>query len=101
MRLVDVVKSTRAEKKYMALFCECDGKSVCKTKKRVHFGSAGSQTYLDHHDKKKREAYIARHRVNEDFNNRITAGALSRHLLWGDSTSLKENIKSFKQKFKC
>jgi len=29
----------------------------------------------------------------------MTAGSLSRWILWGDSTSLETNIRSFKQRF--
>jgi len=100
MRLLDVKPSTAKGKKYMAIFCPCDGPSKCKGK-RVHFGAAGSQTYLDHHDIKKRENYLKRHKVNENWNNPTSAGALSRHLLWGDSTSLMMNINAFKKKFSC
>jgi hypothetical protein len=100
MRLVDVKPSTSKGKKYMAKFCECDGESKCKGK-LVHFGLAGSQTYLDHHDKVKRENYLKRHRANESWDKPMTRGALSRHLLWGNSTSLNENIKEFKRKFDC
>jgi len=85
-----IEKSTRAGKKYMATFS--NGKTV-------HFGSAGSSTYLDHKDKKKREAYLARHRVNENWNDPYSAGALSRFLLWGDSTSLEANHQAFMRKF--
>ena len=35
-----------------------------------------------------RAAYIARHRVNENHNDPLTPGALSRWLLWGESRSL-------------
>lgn len=100
MRLLDVKPSTAKGKKYMAIFCHCDGPPKCKGKK-IHFGAAGSQTYLDNHDKTKRENYLKRHKVNENWNNPATAGALSRHLLWGDSTSLMMNIKEFKKKFSC
>ena len=85
-----IQKSTRAGKKYMATFA--NGKTV-------HFGSAGSSTYLDHGDKKKREAYLARHKANEDWSNPYSAGALSRFLLWGDSTSLEANHQAFMRKF--
>ena len=72
----------------------------CDTeRKKVHFGSRGSSTYLDNKDEAKRKAYIARHQVREDFNNPLTAAALSVHLLWGKTTSLKENIALFKKKF--
>lgn len=100
MRLLDVKPSTAKGKKYTATFCHCDGPPKCKGKK-IHFGAAGSQTYLDHHDKAKRAAYLKRHKVNENWNNSASAGALSRHLLWGDSTSLMMNINEFKKKFHC
>ena len=100
MRLLDVKPSTAKGKKYMAIFCPCNGPSKCKGKK-VHFGSSTSQTYLDHHDKEKRANYLKRHKVNENWNNPTTPGALSRHLLWGDSTSLMMNIKEFREKFSC
>lgn len=100
MRLLDVKPSTAKGKKYMAIFCPCEGPSKCKGKK-VHFGYAGSQTYLDHHDKTKRENYLKRHKANENWNSPTTPGALSRYLLWGDSTSLMMNIKEFKKKFSC
>lgn len=83
--------STRQDKRYMAVFH--DGTTI-------HFGLKGGSTYIDHGDKAKRSAYIARHRVNEDFNNPKTAGSLSRWLLWGDSTSLSKNLSAFKSKFK-
>lgn len=94
MKLVSVLKSDREGKKYMAKFTLGDDKQ-----KTVHFGSATSQTYLDHKDPKKRENYIKRHRVREDFNDPKTAGSLSRWLLWGDSTNLKTNVTSFRKKF--
>jgi hypothetical protein len=52
-----------------------------------------------HHDKKRRENYIKRHEKNEDWNNPMTAGALSRFLLWGPSTNLHTNIHLFKKRF--
>jgi len=40
-----------------------------------------------------------RHRANEDWNKPDTAGALSRWILWGDSTSIQKNIADFKKRF--
>jgi hypothetical protein len=79
----------------------CKGETKCddKDRKKVHFGAKSSSTYLDHHDEAKRKAYIARHKVNEDFNKPMTAGSLSFHLLWGKTTSLRENIAYFRKKF--
>ena len=94
MRLLEVKKSTNPEKKLMAVFQTEKG-----TKKTTHFGAKGSSTYLDHKDKDKRAAYLARHKVNENWSDPTSAGALSRYILWGNSTSKSENIKTYKNKF--
>jgi hypothetical protein len=100
-KLLDVKPSSRDDKKYVATFCMCKGETKCcdKDRKKVHFGSKKSSTYLDHHDEKKKLAYIARHKVNENWSNPFSAGALSKFILWGKSTSLRENINHFKKKF--
>ena len=67
--------------------------------KTIHFGASNGKTYIDHGDKKKREAYLARHKVNENWTNPYSAGALARFLLWGDSTSLDANHSAFMRKF--
>ena len=82
-------ESDRAGKKYMT---KINGKTY-------HFGAEGSETYLDHKDKAKRYAYIARHRVNERW-EKINAGSLSRYILWGTHTSLDKAIKSYLKRFK-
>ena len=85
-----IQSSTRKDKKLMATFA--NGKVV-------HFGAKGSKTYLDHGDKAKREAYLARHIVNENWTDPYSAGSLSRWLLWGDSTSLEANHQAFMRRF--
>ena len=75
--------STRKDKRYQAVF---------NNGKIIHFGLRGGSTYIDHGDKIKRENYIKRHAVNEDFSNPYSAGALSRCLLWGDYKTLDEKI---------
>ena len=101
MKLLSIKPSERPTKKYMATFCMCEGETKCcdKERKRVHFGQKESSTYIDHKDDKKRAAYIARHKVRENFNDPLTSGALSFHLLWGKTTSLRENIALFKKRF--
>lgn len=86
-----IQKSTRKGKRFMATFA--NGKVV-------HFGASNASTYIDHGDKAKRSAYIARHKVNENWNNPYSAGALSRFLLWGDSTSIDANHQAFMRNFK-
>ena len=65
----------------------------------VPFGSPVHQNYLFHKDEKRRERYLKRHAVNEDWNNPFTAGALSRWILWGPTTDINKNIELFKSKF--
>ena len=66
--------------------------------KTYHFGQKDGSTYIDHGDKVKRDAYIKRHKVNENW-DAVNAGSLSRHLLWGNSTNIKNNIRDYKKKF--
>lgn len=55
------------------------------TTKVIAFGQLGGQTYVDHQDRKKRAAYIARHSVREDY-SKINPGSLSRYILWSEPT---------------
>jgi hypothetical protein len=102
MKLLSIKTSDRKEKRYVAEFCECNGESKCKTseRKKTHFGFKGGSTYIDHKDDKKKDAYIARHKVNENWNDPTSAGALARYILWNKKT-LTESIADFKRKFKC
>lgn len=85
-----IQKSTRIGKRFMVTFA--NGKIL-------HFGASNGKTYIDHGDKAKRSAYLARHKVNENWNDPYSAGALARFLLWGDSTSLEANHQAFMRKF--
>ena len=100
MKLISVKPSDRKDKKLTATFCLCEGESKCcdKKKKKVHFGYKGGSTYIDHKDDKKKDAYIARHKVNENWNDPTTAGALARYILWNKKT-LSESIADFKKRF--
>ena len=68
----------------------------------VHFGLKDPVmgTYIDHKDKRKRDAYIARHKTQEDWGDAYSAGALSRCILWGPTPSLAENIRLYKKRFR-
>ena len=93
MRLLSVTKSTRSDKKFMATF-EDNGKT-----RVVHFGAANMDDYTITHDKKQRERYRTRHKKDLNTNDPTKPGYLAYYILWGDSTSLRENIKKYKQKF--
>tara|TARA_R110000796_G_scaffold163258_1_gene280135 strand:+ start:186 stop:494 length:309 start_codon:yes stop_codon:yes gene_type:complete len=94
-----ITKSEKSGKKYTAVFSHKSGGKIEKIK-TTHFGSAGMEDYTITKNKDQRKRYIDRHRKNENWNDYKSAGALSRWILWGDSTSIRENIKSYKKRFK-
>jgi hypothetical protein len=88
---MQIKPSTRKDKRFMAIF---------KNGTITHFGAKNGSTYVDHKDKAKRTAYIARHsKNNENWKDPYSAGALSRFILWGDYTSIDGNIASYKRMF--
>jgi hypothetical protein len=93
MKLISISDSTKADKKLQAIF-ENNGR-----KKTVHFGAKGMTDYTLSHDKDQRERYLTRHAKRENWNDPMTPGALSRWVLWGNSTSRKTNIAEYKKKF--
>jgi hypothetical protein len=61
------------------------------------FGQDTGSTYIDHHDKKKRMAYIARHLGNLKEKRLIDSmtpspALFSMVLLWGPYTNIEDNI---------
>ena len=94
MKLLSVKPSEKAEKKLVATF-DRDGRE-----KRVHFGAKGMDDYTKTHDPEQRRRYIERHgRGAENWRDPTSPGALSRYILWGESTSLARNIAAFKNRF--
>ncbi len=86
-----ISKSDKPEKRYKAVF-------TGDTKKTIHFGSKGGSTFIDHKDETKKKAYLARHRVNEDWATPYNAGSLSRWILWNKKT-FTESVNDFKKRF--
>lgn len=95
---VDIKKSSRDDKRYMAIFTDSNG-----NKSTTHFGYADGNktgsTFIDHNNEDKKKAYIARHRVNENWADYKSPGALSKHILWNKPT-LTASINDYKSKFK-
>ena len=95
MKLIRVEASKAKNKRFAAIFS--DGKK----EKKVNFGLRNPKigTYIDTKDEKSRSAYRARHKVDLKTKDPMRAGFLSRHLLWGDNTTLQKNITAYKKKF--
>lgn len=79
--------------KYVGIFTEDDGHQ-----RRVKFGRKGYEDMTIHKNPLRRSQYLARHQRNENWNDKYSAGALSRWILW-DTGSLNANIQRFKRKF--
>jgi hypothetical protein len=92
MKLLRVTSSAAKDKRFAAVFA--DGEKRITT----NFGSKG-KAYIDHNNEALRRAYLARHRVNEDWSDPVTAGSLSRWILWGPYKTYSENLKAFKKRF--
>ena len=91
---VVIKKSTKPEKKLMAVFSLDNGRT-----KTTHFGQAGAPDYTKTKNKEQRSRYISRHRKNENWNSPMTAGALSRWILW-DLPTRTASIQAYKKRFK-
>lgn len=90
---MNLTESKRAGKRFLATFD--DGT-------KIHFGSKGAKTFIDHGDPIKRENYLARHAASgkEDWTNPRSAGALSRWILWGPHRHISSNYAFFKNMFR-
>jgi len=96
MKLQNVVVAPASSKyKYIAIFYNPDTKRT----KSTGFGAKGYSDYTMHRDKKRRERYRIRHEKDLRTNDPTRAGFLSYYLLWGQSISLQQNLKLYKQRF--
>jgi len=93
MKLLSIVPSHMATKKLDAKFETDSGRT-----KIVPFGSKGMDDYTKTHDTEQRNRYINRHSKHENWSKLDSPGALSRWILWGNSTSLLKNISDYKEK---
>ena len=92
---VKIKLSKRKGKKRVAIFYYDDNNKL----KTTHFGAKGMSDYTIHKDKKRKERYMKRHKVNENWNDPTTAGSLSRYILWNKPT-LKASIEDYRKRFK-
>ena len=73
---VVITSSNRPDKRLQAKF----------KNKTVHFGSKDGRTFIDHKDRKVKDAWIARHKVRENWGDLQTAGSLAKNILWNKTT---------------
>lgn len=94
-KFLKLQKSTRKEKKYMAIF---QNRKTGRDK-AVHFGAAGMSDYTKHKDDNRKKLYDIRHIAREDWSNPLTSGYWSKWLLWNRPT-IKESFEWIKKDLK-
>tara|TARA_R110002110_G_scaffold3937_3_gene20470 strand:+ start:1017 stop:1316 length:300 start_codon:yes stop_codon:yes gene_type:complete len=94
---VEITKSNRNDKRFQAVFTDDDGKKI----KTTQFGLKNPKigTYIDHKNEKLKENYLKRHKKNENWNNFMSAGSLSRYILWNKKT-YQQSLDNYKKIFK-
>ena len=90
---IDIRKSRRGGKKYVARFQYPSGKG-----KTTHFGGKGYEDYTIHKDSARKKLYLNRHKANENWNDPTTAGSLSRYILW-NKPNLNQSFNDYKNRF--
>jgi hypothetical protein len=93
MKLIDIKKSDRENKKYMAIFEDNKGK-----RKTTHFGLKNANDFTLTGDKEARKRYRERHKKDLDTNDPTRAGYLAYFILWNKPT-IKESIADYKKRF--
>ncbi len=66
--------------------------------RRIKFGARGYSDYTIHKDPARKERYLKRHAPNENWNDFLSPGALSRWILWNKPT-LSASISDYIRRF--
>tara|TARA_Y100000114_G_C11720940_1_gene308455 strand:+ start:453 stop:818 length:366 start_codon:yes stop_codon:yes gene_type:complete len=91
----DNPNAKKDKKRLIAFFIMKNGKT-----KKTKFGMFRSKgTFSDGASEEKKENYIKRHKVRENFNDVFSAGSLSRYILW-NFRSNNELEKFYNREFK-
>jgi hypothetical protein len=91
---MSVRKSDKPDKKLVAVFKRENGRE-----KKTYFGAAKMDDYTLTKDKEQRTRYRQRHKKDLATRDPTRAGYLSYYILWGESTSRRANIASYKKRF--
>ncbi len=70
-----------------------------KKVKTTHFGVDTYEDYTTHGDLQRKMNYLGRHEKKENWNDYMSAGSLSKHILWNKPT-LTARIEDYMCRFK-
>ena len=93
-KLIDIKKSNRAGKKWVAIFEDTES----GRQKHTHFGATGYQDYTQHKDPERAAAYRKRHQKDLETKDPTRAGYLAYEILWS-SPNMSRNISEYKKKY--
>ena len=71
---------------------------ITESGKKIKFGALGYSDFTQHKDEARKQRYINRHKKNENWNDKDSAGAWSRLLLWNLPT-IKQSYDDIKKRF--
>lgn len=94
MTYFQLKKSTREDKKYMAIFYDDNRKKI----KTTHFGASKMSDFTIHKDNDRKQRYLDRHKANENWNDMYSGGALSKWILW-NKTTLEASVNDYMKRF--
>ena len=89
----EIEPATDKQHKYVGIFTDEKG-----DERRIPFGYKPMEDLTQHRNRLRRSLYLARHQARENWNDPMTAGSLSRWILW-ETPNLEINIRRFKKKF--
>lgn len=94
---VKLVKLSGEPKKYKVVLRN----KQTERDKTIKFGASGMDDFTLTKNEEQKKAYIARHKSREDWSKSgvATAGFWSKHLLWGSSSSIQQNLAEVKKKY--
>lgn len=99
MKLLEIVPAHDGVHKYKAVFLKDSGR-----KQTTAFGAEGYKDYIQYSKEDRdlaaehKKMYLTRHRKTEHWDQPLTAGALSRWVLWNEPT-LQSSIADFRKRF--
>ena len=94
LKLLDIQRSPRKDKKYRATFQTSTGRT-----KHTDFGSSGMSDFTKHKDIERRDRYIYRHKKDLQTNDPSRAGYLSMYILW-NKPSFNGSLRDYKKRLK-
>ena len=94
IKYIQLLKSKKEDKKFEARFFDIDKKKI----KSVNFGAKGMSDFTKHKDDERKQRDLNRHEKNENWNDPLSRGALSRWILWNKPT-LSASYNDYLKKF--